>query len=726
MADENIERLLQELIDLQKSKPTGGAPKTSGRDFGGSSTGGTDFKKAGDFFVNALNEGGGSVSNFAKGMGKVLPTIPLLDKVGGGAINVVEYVENLQGVFNSLSKVGAGGAADLGELQELAGQANLSLDAFANIVGNNSKTFTALGGSVDAGKRRFSELNSALYDTGMIEQFKMLGYTSQEASEFMAENLQMTMRSARLSGMTDEQAVEHTANLAKNMQVLAKLSGKDVQQMRDESIARQRDGATNGALRLMEMKGAKDATKNFQNIVSMTGDLPAAAQDLIKDVIQLNNPLTKATSGFAAVNGEALEIAKQLRKAVQADDAAEVERLTKEYSAAVKGQAGSMQGAYIASLGQVSDIGQTMADVFQDLKPQIDALDGILDVQAGQFKTSGELATAYLENLKKIEAATKAQADTTETTPGQSAINFLNEGQITLSKNVGEVNQAVGSQISSNTSLVKAFNTGSDLINAIPKEFEERLGAVLSFLPGMDNNEILSFLESNVGKKVETSTGEMVTVTQSMVDEFKKYSDPSTSAGEQEDAFQSLKNGGLFDESGNLKVSVMKIAENARGGSESTLETEKEAEGLISKILGGLNPFNEGTLGSTGSLFKDFGSGSAALLHGLEAVVPKDSPQGQLLSAFPNGLGDVSNNLANIGAKFDPAMMSQTQKELMNQVNAPPSVSRTGETSENSLDNLNQTMLQLVEINRKALSIANKQLSATKGLDGNVMSSVGL
>jgi len=719
---DELKRLLEELIAEKGTKSSGQTPK---KDFSGGA-GSADFKKAGDFFINALNEGGGSVSNFAKGMGKAMPSIPLLDKLGGGVISGIGYIENLQGVFNSLAKVGAGGAADLGELQQLAGQANLSLDAFANIVGNNSATFTALGGSVDAGKRRFSELNAAMYDTGMIEQMKMLGYTSQEASEFMAENLQMTMRSARLSGMTDEQAVEHTANLAKNMQTLAKLSGKDVQQMRDESIARQRDGATNAALRLMEMKGAKGATKNFQSIVSMTGDLPKAAQDLIKDVIQLNNPLTKATQGFGAVNGEALTIAKQLRKAVQADDAAEVERLTKEYSAAVKGQAGSMQGAYIASLGQVSDIGAEMADVFQELKPQIDALDGILDVQAGQFKTAGELATAYLENLKKIEAGVKAQADTTDTTPGQSAINFLNEGQITLATNVGTVNEAIGNQISSNTSLTKAFNTGANLIDAIPKEFEERLTKFMSLFPGMDDKEILSFLESNVGKKVETSTGEMVTVTQQMVDEFKKYSDPSTSAADQETAFQSLKNGGLFDESGNLKVSVMKIAENARGGSESTLETEKEAEGLISKILGALNPFNAGTLGSTGSLFTDFGSGSAALLHGLEAVVPKDSPQGQLLSAFPNGLGDVSSNLQNLGAKFDPALMTETQKELMAKVNAPPNVSRTGETSENSLDNLNQTMLQLVEINRKALSIANRQLNATKGLDGNVMSSVGL
>ena len=722
MADETTNELLRELLEETKKKPSGATPSvgTGKKDFGTGDSG-VEFGKAKGYFINALNEGGGSVSNFAKGVGKALPSIPLLDKIGGGAINVIEYTENLQGVFNQLSKVGAGGAADLGDLQKQAGIANLSLDAFANIVGNNADKIVALGGSVDFGKKRFAELNAAMYDTGMIEQFKMLGYTSQEAAEFMAENLQTTMRSARLSGMTDAQAVEHTASLAKNMQTLAKLSGKDVQSMRDEAIARQRDGATSAAIRLMEMDGATNAAANFQKITSITGDLPAAAQDLIKDVIQLDAPLTDATQNFAAVNQEAFAIAGQIKKAMKANDPAEVERLTKQYSAAVKGFAATREGAQIAVLGQVSDVGRGQAEVLEALKPQIEAIDALLDVQSGQFKTAGELATAYLENLKKIEAGVKAQADTTEASAGQQAIKFLNTGQIELAKQVGNVNEIIGTQISENTTLTKAFSTGANVLDAIPKEFEQTINDLSALFPGQTNADILKLLEDNVGKNIQG-----VEVTQELIDTFKQYADPTTTGAEKETAFQSLKSGGLFDEQGNLKVSVMKIAENARGGSASTIETEKEAEGLISKILGALNPFNDGTLGSTGNLFQDFGSGSAALLHGLEAVVPKDSAQGQLLSAFPNGLSDVSSNLANLGAKFDPAMMSQTQKELMSAVSAPPSVSRTGETSENSLDNLNQTMLQLVEINRKALSIAGKQLNATKGLDGNVMSSVGL
>ena len=721
MADENIERLLQELVNQNKQQSRGATPTagTGKKDFGTGDMG-ADFGKAKGYFINALTEGGGSVSNFAKGVGKALPSIPLLDKIGGGAINVIEYMESLQGVFNQLSKVGAGGAADLGDLQRQAGVANLSLDAFANIVGNNADKIVALGGSVDFGKKRFAEMNAAMYDTGMIEQFKMLGYTSQEAAEFMAENLQTTMRSARLSGMTDAQAVEHTASLAKNMQTLAKLSGKDVQSMRDEAIARQRDGATSAAIRLMEMDGATNAAANFQKITSITGDLPAAAQDLIKDVIQLDAPLTDATQNFAAVNQEAFAIAGQIKKAMKANDPAEVERLTKQYSAAVKGFAATREGAQIAVLGQVSDVGRGQAEVLEALKPQVEAIDALLGVQAGQYKTAGELATAYLDNLKKIEAGVKAQADTTVKTPGQEAINFLNTGQIELAKNVGILNKGIGTNITSNTALQLGLKGSTEVLDAISQDFKPILASLSDLAPGMDNTEILKLLEDNIGKNLQG-----VEVTQELVDQFKQYMDPNSGA-DQENAFQSLKAANLFDEQGNLKVSVMKIAEDARGGSASTIETEKEAEGLINKILGALNPFNDGTLGSTGNLFQDFGSGSAALLHGLEAVVPKDSAQGQLLSAFPNGLSDVSSNLANLGAKFDPAMMSQTQKELMSAVSAPPSVSRTGETSENSLDNLNQTMLQLVEINRKALSIAGKQLNATKGLDGNVMSSVGL
>jgi hypothetical protein len=188
-----------------------------------------------------------------------------------------------------------------------------------------------------------------------------------------------------------------------------------------------------------------------------------------------------------------------------------------------------------------------------------------------------------------------------------------------------------------------------------------------------------------------------------------------------------------------MKVNVVKaLGSSGRDseGTESVESTAEEAKGFFSKWLG----FDSGTLGKTGSLFKDFGAGMPAMLHGLEAVIPKDSPQGELLGAFPSGLESVSSMMQNVATKFDPGAMTDQMKNMMQTggnplsekdkmmaaLNPQQNTSSTGTTSEDGIESLNMTMKQLVQINSRQLQELQKQLKAVKGMDGNVLTNVGI
>ena len=725
------EELLQAILDETRknnsSSPT--APSAPGVS---RLPGNKEIDSALGAMKNSIAQGGGSISDFSRGVESLVPNIPLLKQLTGGAVGGLQYIEQLQDTFNMLSKVGAGGAGDLGELQRLAGEANLALPTFANLVAQNSELLAGFAGGVDAGKRRFVALNKELYDTGLISQFKNLGFSSEEASEFVLTNMDSMRRSARLQGLTDAEQVAVAADLAKNLSVVAKLTGKDAKGLQDEMVARQRDGATIGAIRLKEMNGAANAAENYDAILAATSGLPKVAQDLIKDQIQLQAPLSEATQGFAAINSRANDIAAQLNNALdRGASKEEVTRLADEYAAAVTGFAATAEGARVSTLAQVSGVGETQAGVLGELKPQIDALDEIISGNVTAMTTAGQAADAYLENVRKLRDGVDQQANLDKKRgPGQVALNFVNEGQVALAEASGTINEDIGKQVQSNTALVSALNSGSKLFQQIPEKFQTLYDGITAVLPGMDQSELVAHLEANLGQVVDG-----LLVTQEHIDDLKASKDPTKTGNEQ----LSLLPADLFDADGNMKVNVVKaLGSSGRDseGTESVESTAEEAKGFFSKWLG----FDSGTLGKTGSLFKDFGAGMPAMLHGLEAVIPKDSPQGELLGAFPSGLESVSSMMQNVATKFDPGAMTDQMKNMMQTggnplsekdkmmaaLNPQQNTSSTGTTSEDGIESLNMTMKQLVQINSRQLQELQKQLKAVKGMDGNVLTNVGI
>ena len=725
--EELLQAILEETRKNNSSSPTAPSPTGVSR-----LPGNKEIDSALGAMKNSIAQGGGSISDFSRGVESLVPNIPLLKQLTGGAVGGLQYIEQLQDTFNMLSKVGAGGAGDLGELQRLAGEANLALPTFANLVAQNSELLAGFAGGVDAGKRRFVALNKELYDTGLISQFKNLGFSSEEASEFVLTNMDSMRRSARLQGLTDAEQVAVAADLAKNLSVVAKLTGKDAKGLQDEMVARQRDGATIGAIRLKEMNGAANAAENYDAILAATSGLPKVAQDLIKDQIQLQAPLSEATQGFAAINSRANDIAAQLNNALdRGASKEEVTRLADEYAAAVTGFAATAEGARISTLAQVSGVGETQAGVLGELKPQIDALDEIISGNVTAMTTAGQAADAYLENVRKLRDGVDQQANLDKKRgPGQVALNFVNEGQVALAEASGTINEDIGKQVQSNTALVSALNSGSKLFQQIPEKFQTLYDGITAVLPGMDQSEILANLEANLGEVVDG-----VLVTQESIDKYKASIDPTKTGIEQ----QSLLPADLFDNEGNMKVNVVKaLGSSGRDseGTESVESTAEEAKGFFSRMFG----FDSGTLGKTGNLFKDFGAGMPAMLHGLEAVIPKDSPQGELLGAFPSGLDSVSSMMQNVATKFDPGAMTDQMKNMMQTggiplsekdkmmaaLNPQQNTSSTGTTSEDGIESLNMTMKQLVQINSRQLQELQKQLKAVKGMDGNVLTNVGI
>ena len=153
-------------------------------------------------FVKSVLEADTSLASYTKKMGNI---IPMFQGVINSTASTIHFLENMNGTFQNMSKVGAGFNGDLGALAAGAGAARMSIGAFATLIGNNSQNLTTLGGSVNQGAKRFAELSRAMFEDGaVIQGMTNLGYSLEESNELLMDNAAMLGRQARLRGMSDQ------------------------------------------------------------------------------------------------------------------------------------------------------------------------------------------------------------------------------------------------------------------------------------------------------------------------------------------------------------------------------------------------------------------------------------------------------------------------------------------------------------------------------------------
>jgi len=727
-----VEAIQAGFKSVGNAQTTGGGGSTGGGGGGGSSTVYKTANDAVDGFGKVLAQGGNSITTFSKEIADILPSFA--GTIAGVGTSIAGYLEDTQGAFQGLSKVGIGLNGNLGDLRVQAAKTRMPLDQFAGIVSANSQALVGLGGNATDGAKRFAELSDVMFRDGAIDGFMNLGYSLEESNEFILKNTQLLRRQALQTGMSDQEQIKAASELAKNMTVVAKLTGKDAKQMQDEMMAKQRDGATQASLRLMEMDGVSNATQTFGEVQNILSSGSKTLQNLFSDQVQANAPLTEATQNYAAVNQEAAALAQQARDAMARGDKERAMELAKQAVAAEQEFASSRQGLQIARFAQINEVAQAQANVLEETGDLIDATKAVIDKIKKNTGVELSMREAFVQNLETINTNMETQMSGNQ--QGQDALNAVNKAQVGLSNTVSDANQKIGEQIQTNSVLLEGF---SQVEGEIGKKAKEAMGTIIdglnNLVPGTTLSENIPLIQmfatelEAAGKDVDAIVANLKTLT-----------DATATQEEKNLARDKLLAAEVINTSGQITAAFAKELQNIREDNQVTQSQagnndEGSSLSLIGRMWNSISSWfgddeNSNMSGSGG--FKDFGQGSAQLLHDLEAIVPAKSPEGQLLGMANSGA--LSNLLADLsGGKFDPTQLANEMattgvpmSEAAQTTMAMANTSKTGATSEDSLDNLNQSVLQLVEINKRTLETANRQLKATKGLDGNLMQSVGI
>ena len=239
-------------------------------------------------FVN----GGNNLQDFAK-------HIPIVGGLLGGFAG---YIDNTVSTFRTLSATGAAFGNDMMETRRSAAQMGLSLDEFAGLITNNAGNLAALGGSVTLGAERFKKMNDNIKKSGDFAALKNMGFTVEEVNEGMGDYIDLQRRMGTLQGKSTAELAAGSADYLKQVDLLAKVTGKT----REEAEKALRDQAADAAIRGMmnQFKEGSEELKNFKLSLGIIDEVGGAAGAAMKDLLD-GMPSGPETAQFLNMMGDA-------------------------------------------------------------------------------------------------------------------------------------------------------------------------------------------------------------------------------------------------------------------------------------------------------------------------------------------------------------------------------------------------------------------------------------
>ena len=201
--------------------------------------------------------GGGGGSSSDKGF----DLSGVKEKLKDGASDFLEAAGKSADTWQALTKHGANFSNDLIGMNVSAAQSRLSLNDFANVIASNGKNMAGLGGSVTRGAEAFGKLSKSFFDSNAADELQQMGYTAKDLNEVLALQASTSRYTMSADDEGRKRSNKAASDLAKEMDAIAKLTGKSKEEQMESAKKRATDGQIEAKLRLIGIEQGAEAEK---------------------------------------------------------------------------------------------------------------------------------------------------------------------------------------------------------------------------------------------------------------------------------------------------------------------------------------------------------------------------------------------------------------------------------------------------------------------------------
>jgi hypothetical protein len=203
--------------------------------------------------------GGGGAPTVSGSSDKGFDLSGVKEKLKDGASDFLEAAGKSADTWQALSKHGANFSNDLIGMNVAAAGSRLSMNDFANVIANNGKQMAGLGGSVTRGAEAFGKLSKEFFDSNAGDELQQMGYTAKDLNEVLALQASTSRYTMGVEGDAGKKSRQAASDLAKEMDAIAKLTGKSKEEQMEAAKKRATDGQIEAKLRLIGIEQGAEA-----------------------------------------------------------------------------------------------------------------------------------------------------------------------------------------------------------------------------------------------------------------------------------------------------------------------------------------------------------------------------------------------------------------------------------------------------------------------------------
>ena len=376
-----------------------------------------DYDKLGDAVARALKRGGGGFSaggtNTGSGSGGVN-----LEKFGDsvkenlktGVDGFVDAAKTSVSTFQGLSKSGANFSNDIIGMNVAAAQSRMSLNDFANVIATNGKNMAGLGGSVTRGAEAFGKLSKGFFDSNAGNELQQMGYTAKEVNEVLALQASTSRYTMGVEGTAGVKARESAAMLAKEMDAIAKLTGKSKEEQMEAAKKRSTDGQIEAKLRLIgiEQGAAAEAAarEGFQK--QMASAEARGMGQMAKEMFATGTVTSEEAATQYALLGEAAQKTGEQMAHLSKGNIVAAEAANKEAEAANAKNQRDPTLLRMAAMGDAAgSVGTILKKSTEDNMALHDSVMGLVKGNTNLLKSQDDYAKALATIRTDIAASQK-------------------------------------------------------------------------------------------------------------------------------------------------------------------------------------------------------------------------------------------------------------------------------------------------------------------------------